>query len=382
MYMSLVARGLGLLSSGACCLTGMSFLVGGAGAGDPVPSVTVSDDNIIIIDNFDGTATITITAPSIYAGEYIVDTSGLPGSPVEVVPVAIAGDDYLVGSTLTITPAIWLYEGDLVSITHDVYAGETLIGSDVGASFTIPDGALGATITVQENIVTSLSLGLNMSVSAPTPTITAPDGTLFVDDFSTYSDGQNLLATGDYIALSADPGSTVTHSLLYSASQGAGLMARGGNSRMVHFLATASLDPDQEVEAEYAGASGTSTKVWGVVARASGPDNAGNGYKFVWSGFSNTLSIARRVSGTDVVLGQVWNDGGGGYFLQSGDRLRLSAIGTTLTGELYRASTGMWETVLTRTDNQLSDGSSGLVYLASGAATGQFGYVSAFRASG
>jgi hypothetical protein len=368
--------------------TGLALTMGMAGVPEEAAApasfaLTLLDDGTLSIDGATGAITIEITTPAEFAGTYTQDIDGRPLTAdlvaadrfVCLVRPVVSGTPF-VGLELSAATGLWIYSGAEPTFTYQWTADGAAIAAATSDTYTLTAGESGQTVAVD---VTATQGGA--TVPATSLGLTVAGTTAFVDDFTTYSDGQNLLLSGPYSALSANPGPSVTHSFDYAAANGAGRMARGGSSRLVYFLASAGLGDDQVIEAAFAGDDGGQTKVWGVVARGGGADNAGTGYQLVWSGFSNVIALARRVSGgaTNLV---VWDDGGAGYMLQTGDRLRLTATGTSLLGELRPVATGVWQPIGTATDTQIASGAGGLAYLANGAAAGQFGYVNYFRALG
>jgi hypothetical protein len=366
---------------------GMGLQIGGAGIGgegvEPAFDVIPLDDGTAEIVNVSGNLTITISGSTSFDGTYTQDIDGTPLTEahitanrfVWIVAPTLTGSA-LVGATLTGTRGLILYTGAAPTIGYQWRADAADIGGATAATFTVTETEAGTDV----DLAVTAAEGAD-SVTEITPALSIPASTTYTDSFDTYADGEDLLGAAGYTAIGANPGPTGSHTFDYQAAQSAARMARDGNARMIYVTSPETLDADQVVEAEIAGFAGGETKVWGVVARTGGADNAGTGYQLTWSGFSNVIALSRRVAGANSNL-VVWDNGGAGYTLQAGDRLRLTVEGSNLTAELRPAATGVWQTIATATDTQIASGGAGLAFLAFNASAGQFAYVSELVVSG
>jgi len=76
---------------------------------EPQLSIDMSPENTLVVTAETGQVEITVTAPSAFAGTWMVDTGDLLGGPINLVPPAITG---LVseGEVLTAEGGLWIYD--------------------------------------------------------------------------------------------------------------------------------------------------------------------------------------------------------------------------------------------------------------------------------
>ncbi|WP_299819474.1 hypothetical protein [uncultured Jannaschia sp.] len=149
----------------------------------PVPEILFPEDGTIEIKAHDGVVTLTVTESGAYDGEYEVDTAELAAKDAINLKPAVISGDAIMGSTLTATPGLWVYDGanPAPMIMAEWRKDDTPIADATGSTYTLADD-YEASITYGEtlgnayqisNAIKTEPMPIAVEVPAPTP---APKG--------------------------------------------------------------------------------------------------------------------------------------------------------------------------------------------------------------
>lgn len=159
--------------------------------------LNVLSDQTMQINNAAGTVSVTVSAPSIYAGVHIFSVEDLATGPVNLVPAVIETDGSpAIGEALTIVPGLWVYNPDLGIPTGASYQwtrGGANIGGATASSYTLVLADDNSNIAVRETLsntggsrsVASLPVAVGTPVSAEITNISGQPGTLRIEHTGT-----------------------------------------------------------------------------------------------------------------------------------------------------------------------------------------------------
>ncbi|NOD65754.1 hypothetical protein [Ruegeria sp. HKCCD6109] len=159
---------------------GLGLQGGSIGVSVDLPDFSVDTSTgspVITVEG--GTITVTISAPSIYAGTYNVPVADFDSADaVNLVPPVLAGVA-AVGEDLTITPGLWLFEGTETATTYQNARDGTPVAAVTFPTYTVVAADAGTDVTVIETFkgVAAASNALSIP-SLVSDTFTGTNGTL------------------------------------------------------------------------------------------------------------------------------------------------------------------------------------------------------------
>ena len=149
---------------------------------DPQLSLVVTPEETLILDAETGELTITISAPSAYAGSYVTDTALMAAGPVNLVSPAISGVP-AVGETLSAVPGLWIYDGDATppliavqwrrdgaDLLGETAATYQVVAADQNASIDLVETADGGAGVASPAIVVAATVLVDTDFGASFPT--------------------------------------------------------------------------------------------------------------------------------------------------------------------------------------------------------------------
>jgi hypothetical protein len=323
-------------------------------------SVISTEDGEIVV-NTEGTLVESLTIDSgVHAGTYTnIDISGIESAPVVVSPMTVVIDSPEIGDTLDITGGLALFFNDGSEPTFsyelvEVGGGESVTG--LSLPITIPANFQGVDTNLIERItdpdVGETTTTINLGTIGPVAAFA-----YFDDGVTGYTDGQDLIASGDYVAygVNNDTGAGV---FVTSDHTAGGLrINHNTNTRLIATYPVGFTPPVNQIirvklDSFVTSRSSPYAKAFSLYGRATfaGMNQDVTGYRMLQSAFSGDIFLQRMDNNAATTLDTASSQ----PQLPLNGEFRLTINGTgasvTLTGSVYDPVTELWTDVVSAVD--------------------------------
>jgi hypothetical protein len=120
---------------------------------EPQLSIQLESDNTLSVDAATGLLEFTVTTPPEFAGTWQIDTAGLMGGPINLVPPAITGT-FAENEVLSASDGLWIYDvaAGLPAQSWQWRRAGTDIAGATSASYTVSGADIGQGLSVVERL--------------------------------------------------------------------------------------------------------------------------------------------------------------------------------------------------------------------------------------